>query len=172
MRCLKAGSRYFSKRSTGSMMCISQSTNRYPSFISPSFHTPDFRAATYDRSRDCDQRTVTPIGATFQPFKMMEIAESTSQQEIGRNKVPAKFEQGGFTSGRRKGPQTLFPGTSPGNQCWHELPTKTRSAQRLLLYAGSPPPLPPGISSGSSAKTATLPRKKRRALDWMARCLS
>jgi len=35
-------------------------------------------------------------------------------------KVPAKFEQGGFTSGRRKGPQTLFPGTSPGNRCrWH-----------------------------------------------------
>src|ERR1700730_15647687 len=31
-------------------------------------------------------------------------------------KVPAKFEQGGFTSGRRKGPQTLFPGTSPGNR--------------------------------------------------------
>jgi len=30
--------------------------------------------------------------------------------------VPAKFEQGGFTSGRRKGPQTLFPGTSPGNR--------------------------------------------------------
>src|SRR5215813_14144378 len=29
--------------------------------------------------------------------------------------APAKFEQGGFTSGRRKGPQTLFPGTSPGN---------------------------------------------------------
>lgn len=125
-----------------------------------------------DRSRDRDQRTVAPIGATFQPFKMMEIAESASQQEIGRNKVPAKFEQGGFTSGRRKGPQTLFPGTSPGNQCRHELPTKTRSAQRLLLYAGSPPPLPPGISSGSSAKTATLPRKKQRALDWMARCLS
>ena len=54
--------------------------------------------------------------ATFQPFKMMETAESASQQEIGRNKVPAKFEQGGFTSGRREGPQTLFPGTSPGNQ--------------------------------------------------------
>src|SRR5215469_8925928 len=134
--------------------------------------TPDFRAATYDRSRGRDQRTVTPIRATFQPFKMTEIAETASQQEIGRNKVPAKFEQGGFTSGRRKGPQTLFPGTSPGNQCWHELPTKTRSAQRLLLYAGSPPPLPPGISSGSSAKTATLPRKKRRALDWTVRCLS
>jgi hypothetical protein len=26
----------------------------------------------------------------------------------------AKFEQGGFTSGRRKGPKTLFPGR-PGN---------------------------------------------------------
>src|SRR5262249_5227730 len=37
-------------------------------------------------------------------------------KENGRNsRVPAKFEQGGFTSGRRKGPQTLFPGTSPGN---------------------------------------------------------
>src|SRR5215469_15302633 len=30
--------------------------------------------------------------------------------------VPAKFEQGGFTSGRREGPQTLFPGASPGNR--------------------------------------------------------
>ena len=28
---------------------------------------------------------------------------------------PAKFEQGGFTSRRRKGPKTLFPGASPGN---------------------------------------------------------
>ena len=39
-----------------------------------------------------------------------------SDKKNGRNpKVPAKFEQGGFTSGRRKGPQTLFPGTGPGN---------------------------------------------------------
>ena len=30
-------------------------------------------------------------------------------------KGPAKFEQGGFTSRRRKGPKTLFPGASPGN---------------------------------------------------------
>ena len=59
--------------------------------------------------------TLAPIAATFQPFKMMEIAVSAGQQENGRNKVPAKFEQGGFTSGRREGPQTLFPGTSPGN---------------------------------------------------------
>jgi hypothetical protein len=28
---------------------------------------------------------------------------------------PAKFEQGGFTSRRRKDPKTLFPGASPGN---------------------------------------------------------
>src|SRR5438132_11884306 len=30
--------------------------------------------------------------------------------------VPAKFEQGGFTSGRREGPQTLFPSARPGNR--------------------------------------------------------
>jgi hypothetical protein len=144
---------------------ISLFHNRPPS-------APDFRAATYDRSRDRDQRTVTAIRATSQPFKITEIAEPASQQEIGRNKVPAKFEQGGFTSGRREGPQTLFPGTSPGNHYRQFLPIKTRSAQRLLLYVGSPPPLPPGISSGSSAKTATLPRKKRQASDSMARCLS
>ena len=40
-------------------------------------------------------------------------------------KVPAKFEQGGFTSGRREGPQTLFPGTSPGNLHRHQVPTET-----------------------------------------------
>ena len=44
------------------------------------------------------------------------IAELLPQQKkMAGTKVPAKFEQGGFTSGRRKGPQTLFPGTSPGN---------------------------------------------------------
>jgi hypothetical protein len=37
-------------------------------------------------------------------------------KEIGRSlRHPAKFEQGGFTSRRRKGPKTLFPGASPGN---------------------------------------------------------
>ena len=40
---------------------------------------------------------------------------SRKQRKMAGTKVPAKFEQGGFTSGRRKGPQTLFPGTSPGN---------------------------------------------------------
>ena len=77
--------------------------------------TPDFCAVSYKRSRDRDQLTVAPIGPTFQQSKMMEIPGWGSQQEIGRNEVPAKFEQGGFTSGRRKGPKTLFPGTSPGN---------------------------------------------------------
>src|SRR5882757_6106011 len=33
----------------------------------------------------------------------------------GNPEGPAKFEQGGFTSRRRKGPKTLFPGASPGN---------------------------------------------------------
>jgi hypothetical protein len=38
-----------------------------------------------------------------------------AKKKMAGTEVPAKFEQGGFTSGRRKGPQTLFPGTSPGN---------------------------------------------------------
>src|SRR5712671_896841 len=38
MRDLNAGSRYLSNRSVGSMICMSQSTNRYPSFILRSFH--------------------------------------------------------------------------------------------------------------------------------------
>jgi hypothetical protein len=63
---------------------------------------------------------------------MMEIAESASQQEIGRNKVPAKFEQGGFTSGRREGPQTLFPGTSPGNLHRQGRRQKLAASKRML----------------------------------------
>jgi len=54
-------------------------------------------------------------------------------------KVPAKFEQGGFTSGRREGPQTLFPGTSPGNLRRHWAPTKTECATaRALKMEHSP----------------------------------
>ena len=42
--------------------------------------------------------------------------EADLAKEIGRHpKAPAKFEQGGFTSRRRKDPKTLFPGASPGN---------------------------------------------------------
>jgi hypothetical protein len=38
----------------------------------------------------------------------------------GKKKAPGlrrgQFEQGGFTSGRREGPKTLFPGRAPGNR--------------------------------------------------------
>src|SRR5206468_5692735 len=58
-------------------------------------------------------------------------------------KVPAKFEQGGFTSGRRKGPQTLFPGASPGNHAGDSspklnnstMPQKTRFHHSEFLLA-------------------------------------
>ncbi len=40
-------------------------------------------------------------------------------------KVPAKFEQGGFTSGRRKDPKTLFPG-------------RTRELILAMLFAKKP----------------------------------
>ena len=49
-----------------------------------------------------------------------------AQKKMAGTKVPAKFEQGGFTSGRREGPQTLFPGASPGNLHRHQAPTETR----------------------------------------------
>jgi hypothetical protein len=73
-------------------------------------------------------------------------------------RVPAKFEQGGFTSGRRKGPQTLFPGTSPGNHCRQLGAVGNRSRQIIACckHGGFSAPLPDGISSGSSAKSATL----------------
>src|SRR4029077_3289844 len=47
-----------------------------------------------------------------------------STKKLTGTEVPAKFEQGGFTSGRRKGPQTLFPGTSPGNRAGGRSPPK------------------------------------------------
>jgi hypothetical protein len=37
------------------------------------------------------------------------------QKKLAEPEGPAKFEQGGFTSRRRKDPKTLFPGASPGN---------------------------------------------------------
>ena len=50
-------------------------------------------------------------------------------------KVPAKFEQGGFTSGRRKGPQTLFPGTSPGNHAGDSSPKLNKVSMNQLTGA-------------------------------------
>ena len=84
-----------------------------------------------------------PMGARRDPGALW------SQRKWPEPRVPAKFEQGGFTSGRRKGPQTLFPGTSPGNL--------SRSIDRVTAEDGLLSAAPPaGISSGSSAKTATL----------------
>src|SRR6266404_4671322 len=60
-RLLNRGSRYFSNRSGGSMMCMSQSTNRSPSFMTPSWNgcplpprpswTPALRGFYSDRGR-------------------------------------------------------------------------------------------------------------------------
>src|SRR6516165_7990518 len=57
-----------------------------------------------------------------------KAADSVRDTRKWPEQVPAKFEQGGFTSGRREGPQTLFPGTSPGNLHRHHAPTETRRA--------------------------------------------
>jgi hypothetical protein len=45
-------------------------------------------------------------------------------KENGLGIAEAKFEQGGFTSGRRKGPKTLFPGLNPENPNWREIRQK------------------------------------------------
>jgi hypothetical protein len=49
-------------------------------------------------------------------------------KEMAGTKVPAKFEQGGFTSRRRKDPKTLFPRTSPGNSAGLFSPQKLAAA--------------------------------------------
>ena len=46
-----------------------------------------------------------------------------------KHKASAKFEQGGFTSRRRKGPKTLFPGASPGNSFGVHAPRKLVAMQ-------------------------------------------
>jgi hypothetical protein len=46
---------------------------------------------------------------TFRPRRPI------SQKKLAEPEGPAKFEQGGFTSRRRKDPKTLFPGASPEN---------------------------------------------------------
>jgi hypothetical protein len=58
-----------------------------------------------------------------------------STKKLTGTEVPAKFEQGGFTSGRREGPQTLFPGTSPGNRAGGRSPPKLNKANMNQLAA-------------------------------------
>src|ERR1051325_665414 len=50
-----------------------------------------------------------------QPHSSSGQPRSLAEKKLAEPKGPAKFEQGGFTSRRRKGPKTLFPGASPGN---------------------------------------------------------
>src|SRR3954454_4041402 len=75
----------------------------------------------------------------------------------GNPKAPAKFEQGGFTSRRRKGPKTLFPGASPGN--FYEVPPPRNSPRCSIAsqkHGGRNGVAPAGIRSASSAKSAML----------------
>jgi hypothetical protein len=64
---------------------------------------------------------------------------STAQKKLAEPEGPAKFEQGGFTSRRRKDPKTLFPGASPGNLFGAIQPRKLaamqyRVATNIALY--------------------------------------
>ena len=76
------------------------------------------------------------------------------------HKVPAKFEQGGFTSRRRKDPKTLFPRTSLGNPCGHR-PAKTHGDNVARPEHGPRTGgLPAGIRPVSSAKKAMLSNRQ------------
>src|SRR5437773_9273603 len=62
------------------------------------------------------------------------------QKKLAEPEGPAKFEQGGFTSRRRKGPKTLFPGASPGNSFGAYSPRNSRrieyrAERNIALYA-------------------------------------
>ena len=83
--------------------------------------------------------------------------EAGLKRKMAGTKVPAKFEQGGFTSGRRKGPKTLFPSRT------RELALAAKATEKLVRsviacsrYAVWRSRLPRGISSGTSAKSAIL----------------
>jgi hypothetical protein len=62
-----------------------------------------------------DRRAARPAYRSAPPSPIVARRPKIVKKNGRNSKVPAKFEQGGFTSGRRKGPKTLFPGTSPGN---------------------------------------------------------
>jgi hypothetical protein len=62
----------------------------------------------------------------------------TKKEEWPELKVPAKFEQGGFTSRRRKDPKTLFPSASLGNPRGLCRPAKTCGDNRRAPRRWSP----------------------------------
>src|SRR6266851_2745683 len=55
---------------------------------------------------------IGPSGANGTPLDSRAICQ---KKKLAEPEGSAKFEQGGFTSRRRKDPKTLFPGASPGN---------------------------------------------------------
>src|SRR5579863_9279454 len=66
--------------------------------------------------------------------------EPIPQKKLAEPEGSAKFEQGGFTSRRRKGPKTLFPGASPGNSFGAARPRKLmakqyRARRTIAVYA-------------------------------------
>src|SRR5260370_25938851 len=87
-------------------------------------------------------------------------------------KVPAKFDTGGFTYGRRKGPQPLFPGTSPGNlkrsidRVTHRMDFSAPAHQTEILLARLQKPQLSGKTMMHYAQlsrvSATLRNKKSR----------
>src|SRR5437867_2257729 len=64
-RCLNAGSRYRSNRSGGSMMCMSQSTNRSPSFMASSSAS---RSVLRSRLRSALVRRIHALEPAQQPW--------------------------------------------------------------------------------------------------------
>src|SRR5579859_573750 len=80
------------------------------------------------------------------------------QKKLAEPEGSAKFEQGGFTSRRRKGPKTLFPGASPGNSFGTNAAPETHrdAVSRRPQCRGLSGKPPTEIGSGSSAKSAML----------------
>src|SRR5207249_8500668 len=64
-RSLNFGSRYFSKRSGGSMICMSQSTNLSPSFMLPSNHAWGMRFHA-----SCSSRGWCPVARQLQSLPL------------------------------------------------------------------------------------------------------
>src|SRR5579859_3688290 len=74
-----------------------------------------------------------------------------AQEKGGKPQFPAVVEQGGFTSGRREDPKTLFPGYDARKR----VPRRPRRNGDGDDEGGSPE-RPPEICAGTVAKTASL----------------
>jgi hypothetical protein len=74
-------------------------------------------------------------------------------------KVPAKFEQGGFTSGRRKDPKTLFPSRT------RELVLAVTAAEKLAAMSDRVPEIWPIQLATTTGNFVWHICKKRNPLD-------